>query len=65
MEKQLVSRNLELHFVILIHNEFDVKFSCKLLISSCKWHILIVPARKGMIVWLEQRRISAFAWILI
>ena len=28
-------------------NEFTVKYSCKVLLSSCKWHILKVPAERG------------------
>ena len=28
-------------------NEFTVKYSCKVLFSSCKWHILKVPAERG------------------
>ena len=28
-------------------DEFTVKYSCKVLFSSCKWHILKVPAERG------------------
>ena len=40
-------------------------FSCKVLLSSCSWHILRIPAGREMIVWLALLPISASAWIRI
>lgn len=45
--------------------EIVVNFSCKALLSSCRWHILRIPAGREMIVWLALPPISASAWIRI
>ena len=45
--------------------EKDVNFSCKTLLSSCRWNILRIPAGREMIVWLALPPISASAWIRI